>query len=824
MSTTTKLEELSKEELLALLYSARQELVVSQKLVAKLDKHNQKLDLKNKELHAQHKQFDAQYKKLCAQNKKLNAKSQKLDAYSKKLDAKNKELNVKNKELEHQLQVAKDLTLNHLEIMAEMTKEAHYRVLVLDEYIAKPLLEQLESVFEESREWVHDAIKFRAQCYATGKDVKNDKSKNDTSENDTPDDASTTATGDNSDQGKDSGEAPANGEQPTNNDAEQPKTDAEMLKDAKERSNNCLDKIARNVTRLINEATEAVKSLPESMIGACGDNVKEIFNTPTPEPKDTTPKPSTGKKPAKHTAERDVDGTKTQGTHKCPTCGAPMDAFTYGSISKEFVTKAGQLQKYVEALNLVTSLEICEHCREVHCFFGENEDLPVKPNRSIGQKFCLDACTHTYMGIPLTRMASMLNMVELFGHSTVCDNFHDFIRYYLKPVYDLIIEYAKKANYILADGTPFTCLEKQGKGCCSKGKKNKKNKKKAQQQQANGQNGTNEELSPEDEIAISNYVLSFCNVPMAKENFVCYAFLPTRTATSIKNVLTEDFAFKTLICDAFQGYDTLAKEREIFIQNCLVHLRRYNVQDTKPDELAKELEAIPAEQRQAFIKERFQKGGDRMLMFTTYVALSKIYALESSVDRSAPDALEQLIKVRETEKVLMDNFEAIMEELVKRHLVLSKNGKKLMRKKGDPYGSFVFYWYQHKENFRRYLYDPMIPPDTNMVEQCIRPLTILRKNTNFMTSVEGLEDKCIIYTIWGTLKKNGINDPAAYLQKLCYDLYTYCSDKNYTYHFFGPDGRKISDPEQLKKKLITWDFTTLSQGFDFKKYFPFLND
>lgn len=796
MSATDDLSNLSKEELLALLHSARQELVASQKQVVTLGKKTQTLEARNQKLDLKNKKLDAQYKE-------LNIRSQKLDAL-------NKELGVKNKELEHQLQVAKELTLNHLEIVAQMTKEVNYRVVVLDEYIAMPLLEQLKSIFEESREWIHDAITYRAQCYATGNDVKNDKSKDGASQDDPTEDATDDQ---NASQNKEDASA--------NDESGEPKTKEEQLKEAKEISDNCLDKIDRRVSRLIKDVTKSVKSMPEGVIGDCGDDIKGIFNTPTPEPKDASPKPSKGRQETKFTPEREADATNDRENHKCPTCGRPMDPFTNGAVTQKFVTKVGKLEKYVEALQHVSSLEICPHCHEVHGFFDKNEDLPIKPNRSIGQKFCLDACTHTYMGIPLTRMATMVKMVTLFGHSTVSENYHDFIRDYLKPLYDCIIEYAKKAKYIMADGTPFTCLEKQGKGSCSQSKKSKK---KAEEQPADGENNAETELSGEDEVAISNYILSFCNVPMAKELFTCYAFLPTRSAKSIEKVLTEDFSFDTIICDAFQGYDTIAAKRKAIIQNCLVHLRRYNVKDARPDELAKELEALSEEQRQAFIKEQFQKGGDRMLLFTTYVALSKIYALEGSVDITAPDAIEKIIEVRKTEKVIMDHFIAIMDEMVKRKTVLSKNGKTLKRKKGAPYSAFPYYWYQHKENFCRYLSDPMIPPDTNMVEQCIRPLTILRKNANFMTSIEGMEDRCIVYTIWATLKKNGIDDPAAYLQQYCRDFFTHCYDRNYTIHFFGHNGKKISDPDQLNKKIITWNFQALSQGFDFKKYLPFLND
>ena len=92
------------------------------------------------------------------------------------------ELEKQNSRLEKELQKAQEqleasliLTRNHLELAAEMTRQAQCRVVVADEWIAKPLCEQLGFVFEESREWIKNAVTWRAQCYATGQDVKNGK-------------------------------------------------------------------------------------------------------------------------------------------------------------------------------------------------------------------------------------------------------------------------------------------------------------------------------------------------------------------------------------------------------------------------------------------------------------------------------------------------------------------------------------------------------------------------------------------------------------------------------------------------------------------------
>ena len=91
------------------------------------------------------------------------------------LEKQNSRLEKELQKAQEQLEASRILTRNHLELAAEMTRQAQCRVVVADEWIAKPLCEQLGFVFEESREWIKNAVTWRAQCYATGQDVKNGK-------------------------------------------------------------------------------------------------------------------------------------------------------------------------------------------------------------------------------------------------------------------------------------------------------------------------------------------------------------------------------------------------------------------------------------------------------------------------------------------------------------------------------------------------------------------------------------------------------------------------------------------------------------------------
>lgn len=96
----------------------------------------------------------------------------------------------------------------------------------------------------------------------------------------------------------------------------------------------------------------------------------------------------------------------------------------------------------------------------------------------------------------------------------------------------------------------------------------------------------------------------------------------------------------------------------------------------------------------------------------------------------------------------------------KRHLVSSKNGKRLVKKKGDPFADATAYWYNNKDKIDVFISNPKVSVDSNVVEQqAIRPITVLRKNINLKATVEYMDDLCMIYSVFETARKNNINDP-----------------------------------------------------------------
>ena len=746
MADLPNFENLSKEELIKLLNAA-----------------NNKLNVVNNELNAANK------KVVIAElnASKFEKKASKLEKKTIRLEKKNSLLEEKNLKLSHQLAVVTTLTSGQIKLTAEMTKEANCRLVVADRVLSLELSEQLREIFAEHIEWIQDAVKWRAQLFASGLDrntanSKNNKVKDKEHNNDTP------ATSDI--EGKS-------------------QTLQEQLAKAKETANRGIKEAVKNANS-INELTRlAVQALPKECLTDELNACINIAKIKTPKVEASTPKKSPGKKAKQRKPNRTVHHTVSK-SHICASCATKMN-YSGDQHCKTLISKVGEITRCVEVLEMISDIAVCPQCGRVHICLEEKEDLPIKPNRSIGIKFMLHACDCICHGVPLNQLASAVQQNLEVGHSTIVDNLSDFTKIYLLPLYNRIIKKAQQAKYIMADGTPFNCLETQGRGNCMHKK----------------------DRAEDEENSTSNYILSFCSVPKAKMQFSCYDFLPTRSFSSIKEVLTDDFKFKTLISDAFLGYDSLASQHNALIQNCLVHLRRYIIEDLNPEQLSNELLAMPEKDAEKFISQSLlSDNNDRFLLLWVFYAFSKIYAYEGYAKEQNNDAA--IINAREIESKLMTQIETIMSKMVERHLVPTKSGKKLQKKKGDPFSRATFYWYSHKENFKTYLNDPMVPPDTNMVEQSIRPLTILRKNSCFMNSERGIKDLCVIFSIWRTFRINGYDDPFAHLMQYCHALYSHCIDEGYTRAF-------RDNPDVLSKKINSWNMQELSKDFDFDSYLPF---
>lgn len=239
-------------------------------------------------------------------------------------------------------------------------------------------------------------------------------------------------------------------------------------------------------------------------------------------------------------------------------------------------------------------------------------------------------------------------------------------------------------------------------------------------------------------------------------------------------------------------------------------MRRYLIVAFDFKNYCEKLDVLDDEECRAFVMKDIEEASDKYLIYSAFNAINKIYALEDSVDYSKDNYLEQLNSVREKARELLENADTVMEEMIKRHMVSNKNNTSLVGKKGDIYSRACVYWYQQRPFIKEFLNDPLVPPDTNIVEQAIRPITVFRKNANWKATISYMEDLCMLYSVFMSAKKNGIDDVYGWLRTYCRDLYKYCIEKQWTAY--------IREGKSLTKKILTWDMVSLSEGFDFSKY------
>lgn len=388
---------------------------------------------------------------------------------------------------------------------------------------------------------------------------------------------------------------------------------------------------------------------------------------------------------------------------------------------------------------------------------------------------CISKCVQDFVRIP---------------HSSY--NLHDFVRIYLKPIYQQILDAAKKEAVLVLDGTPFDCLETQGKRVS-----------KNPMADADGK----------PYISSSNYILGITTPHHADTQLSVYGYLPKRNYDSVAAIIDDSFKFTDLVSDAHPAYNELAKNHNAKLQNCLTHFRRYLLSGFDVTVYLKQLEPLPEKAWIDIIQKDISEESDKYLIYATFTAINQIYANEKEINYSLTgDKLdEQILKVREKSKDVLSRLSIVMSEMEKRHLVSSKNGKRLVKKKGDPFADATAYWYNNKDKFDVFISNPKVPVDSNVVEQAIRPITVLRKNINWKATVEYMDDLCMIYSVFETARKNNINEPVnKWLRPYARELWCYSVEKKYT--------QEIKDGMSLEKKIKSWDMQSLSEGFDFQKY------
>ena len=659
------------------------------------------------------------------------------------------------------------------DIMKETVHELKEIYTIFDKITFENAERQLEILFNELTQCLLNARTWRDQVYATGNDLSKSQRVN---------------TSDNKEEGKEENKEKANKDD--KNETKQTEEEKVPLKDIKG-----LVACVKAGENFKNKLNTVIKSSKSEDIPLLSKEIRHIAEINEKE-KENTKKNSPGRQRVDRKPDKTLYPDKTS-DQICSSCGVEMQ--NMASLKQNLISLVGDISKMCENIEMHTDFYLCPNCGHVHGVFPENANLPIQPDREISISMALYCIGLICSGYPLNRVAADLQRTMSLGHSTLQENLYAFIDIYIAPFAQFFYEREKRAKYLMADGTPFCCLESKKLGnCMNKNPDRKRN---------------HNQLDPDPvEEGKSNYILCCCSVPDAEDQFTTYHFLPTRSYGAIAKVITPDHSCDVLITDAFQAYDKLATEQDKILQNCLVHFRRYVIKAADLNNFTKDLIKMDEQKQMTFLKGRLQQGTSHILMCCVFLAISKIYSYESSYDRTQPDYLDKILEIRQKIVLpLMDDIDKVMEYFVDNHTDPSKKGEGRCERRGDPYSETAVYWYNNHDKLRAFLNDPMIPPDTNIVEQNIRTATIIRKNSFFMTSQRGIKALCTMLTVVKSLRRNGVENPVAALLDPCRALYSYCFDKAYT--------KAYLENNTQGKKLPSWNMIELSKGFDFGKQF-----
>ena len=379
-----------------------------------------------------------------------------------------------------------------------------------------------------------------------------------------------------------------------------------------------------------------------------------------------------------------------------------------------------EINDLLNQVELNIPLSQCPKCHRVHAQLAEDAPVPVLPNQSLSQNSIVEMLNLMVNGMPLNRGESIFLKPMKLGSDTLSRIRLDWDRYYLKPLITAMLKEQKNAPVLIADETTFDCLQSQGKG-----------------------------ISKEVEKASSqSYVLALSSPADAERPFVAYRYLRSRSAEAIGEVLNEtEFKPQVLVTDGYAGYPSLIKNQMINVghQACLIHFRREIGKAIDVEQLSHELKGLTDKELEAFFDNKLKRNDPLIKLLLVHQALGSIYRYEADNTPQENETQEQyhtriLNNRLNNVKPLMDHINTIMMHLAEE--VTELRGGKYIAKKKNSYSAAVVYYMNQKEALRYFLTDPRVPCDTNIVERTIRPLTILRKNSNFAQSIEGVQSLC----------------------------------------------------------------------------------
>ena len=414
---------------------------------------------------------------------------------------------------------------------------------------------------------------------------------------------------------------------------------------------------------------------------------------------------------------------------------------------------------------------------------------PVVPNQSVSQEVVVEMQNLLANGIPAHRAEKIFLEPMALVSDTYSRIRLEWWRHYARPLVNAIMQTVCKSPILISDETTYDCLQSQGRGI--------------------GQ--------AVDNPASQSYVLALSNTDWDKHRFVAYRYIRSRSAQSIGDeVQALGFNPQVLVTDGYGGYRSLLSKRwpNMSHQSCLIHFRREIIEALNLPALGKEIKKLD-DQGVAELGRRWLKEQDpSMKMLAVLDGLSTVYHLEE-LQRDPQESDEQYLERvrlnrRERVKPIMDDIDRIMLSMVSEYTEI-KNSK-YEKKSGSAWCAPVVYYMNRRDSLRYFLVDERVPCDTNVVERAIRPLTLIRKNSYFTQSIEGLESLCDTFTLFETARVNGIKNPIEWLKAYGQALHDYIFNAAWTQAY-----QEGKDPS---KKIMQWKMEKYREGFDWEPWLP----
>ena len=591
----------------------------------------------------------------------------------------------------------------------------------------------------------------------------------------------------------------------------------ELQKQAAQYKSN--SKAARDI---IDKQNELVIKIVESLIAKhkkVEPWLESMYNLAKKDFQNTKPpkKKSPGKQAKNHYANARKDKSTGKVPKKCRKC-QHGEYVPVGQQATNLIAEINRTKERLEPLTLVTEIYQCTECGDLFFLHDENTPHPVYPNYCVDCLSMIRVAELLFQGIPVNRFEAAFIKEFGAGKDVIQRSLHKFVQFYLKPLQEQIIEELKGSPVLICDETSFRVLEDMGMGI--KGQ---------QKLQAEENENENENEDSDDKAEnkkkkkprSKTYITALTSGPSFQHKLSVYNYIGPRSTEALGKVLSPYTNCEYLITDGYSGYQSLIKKNVINAkqQCCLVHIRREFFKALCPKEYVKQFENMNDDEIGKFIKDGLTGNSPHThQMLCILDAFSKIYALESIVDYQDQGPKNQafILNIRAKQAGIIHEMGIIVREIAKGRVKKSETSDEYSSlNSSDLYAKACVYFLNQEKQMKTFLESTIVAPDSNWVENQIRPTTMLRKVIYHKNTVERMNDLAIIYSVFQTLHLNGI-DAESFLKAYCSDLYFHCLEAGYTKEHREND-------KSLDKQIRNWEttFPEYAKSFDFTKVLPF---